>query len=272
MTSLLLLLATLPAADPLTIAYGADAERNLIDIYQPDRSTPGTRPLLLFVHGGAWMIGDRSGVHNKTAFTGDGYVVASCNYRLVPSVTVRTQAEDVAAAIDYLLDHADDYTIDPARVVLMGHSAGAHLAALVATDPAYLAKHDRNPGDLAGLVLLDGGTYDVSKRVDPASGRSARIVTKAFGTDAAELTALSPTRYARQHGAPASLIIHIEGRGVSREQSTELVDTIRAAGGTARLYEAAGKTHRSLNVDLGKPGDDPTEQVRAFLAAIALRK
>ena len=94
----------------------------------------------MFVHGGGWSIGDkRTGAGVKAAhFTAQGWAFASVNYRLVPGATVEQQANDIASAIAFARIHAAENGLDPDRIVVMGHSAGAHLAALVGTDPRYL--------------------------------------------------------------------------------------------------------------------------------------
>ena len=96
---------------------------------------------MVFVHGGGWKRGSKdnaSGAWKAPHYTGAGYAYAAINYRLVPGATVEDQAADVAAALRYLIDHAAALGIDPARIVLMGRSAGAHLVALVGTDERYL--------------------------------------------------------------------------------------------------------------------------------------
>ena len=120
-------------------SYGSDALQNLD--YWPAQKTKAPAPLVVFVHGGGWKRGSKdnaSGAWKAPHYTGAGYAYAAINYRLVPGATVEDQAADVAAALRYLIDHAAALGIDPARIVLMGHSAGAHLVALVGTDERYL--------------------------------------------------------------------------------------------------------------------------------------
>ena len=93
---------------------------------------------------------------------GKGWAFASANYRLVPQATVEQQAADVASAIAWLRANAAKEGLDPDRIVLMGHSAGAHLVALVGTDPHYLKAAGVPMGAVKGVVLLDGAGYDVA--------------------------------------------------------------------------------------------------------------
>lgn len=91
----------------------------------------GTAPLVVIVHGGGWTGGDKDTCRPvQIALTGVGYTVANINYDLVPDVTILEQAEQVKTAVRYLVEHAEQYEIDPSQIVLMGYSAGGHLAAL----------------------------------------------------------------------------------------------------------------------------------------------
>ena len=143
------------------IAYGSDPLQRL-DFHSTKASGPA--PLVLFVHGGGWKRGDKdnaTGTFKAPHFNGLGYHFASTNYRLVPAATVEQQATDVAAALAALLRQADSLGIDRRKVVLMGHSAGAHLVALVGTDPQYPRAAGLSPNDVAGIIPLDGAGYDV---------------------------------------------------------------------------------------------------------------
>jgi arylformamidase len=114
---------------------GAPAEPGqALDLYLPEQDAGDRepRPVVLFVHGGAWRRGDKSMVGDKpAAFVGQGYAFASANYRLADTVSPREQAQDVAEAVRWLHGHGGEYGCDPNRIFLMGHSAGAHLVALV---------------------------------------------------------------------------------------------------------------------------------------------
>src|SRR5207253_10549737 len=108
-------------------------ERQTLDVYT---SVEGKgKPVVVWIHGGGWRRGDKADVHHKPqAFVDKGFVLVSINYRFVPTVTVKQIAGDVAKAIRWAHDHAKDYNGDPNTMIVMGHSAGAQLAALVCTD------------------------------------------------------------------------------------------------------------------------------------------
>ncbi|MFQ3651774.1 MAG: alpha/beta hydrolase [Gemmataceae bacterium] len=145
MWSFSLLLGLIASADfqqTLDLRYYPGKDRHTLDLFCPvDTDSPA--PVVLFVHGGTWMAGDKDffGVNRKAGqmFARSGYVTAVMNYRLSPLVQHPEHARDVARAFAWLQKNVHRYGGDPQRIVLVGHSAGGHLVSLVATDPSYLA-------------------------------------------------------------------------------------------------------------------------------------
>ncbi len=219
------------------------------------------------MHGGGWSIGDkRMGAGQKGShFLGQGWAFASTNYRLVPQARIEDQAADVAAAIAFLRRQPG---IDPNRIVLMGHSAGAHLAALVATDPSYLAKAGVPISAVRGVVLLDGAGYDVGEQMAEPRNAVASMYTQAFGADPRRQAALSPARHAAAPNVADWLILPIASRTDSTAQSEKLARLLREGGSRAEVLPQAGKTHASLNRELGGEGDPATRVVDAFLSRL----
>jgi len=236
------------------IAYGTDPLQRL-DLY-PARGASGPAPLIVFVHGGGWRQGDKrnaTGAEKVDHFTGRGFAFASVNYRLVPGARVEDQAQDVAEAIGYLVGHARELGIDASRIVLAGHSAGAHLAALVATDPQYLKRAGLGLDRLDGVVLLDGAAYDVSAQLSDGPRIMRRTYAQAFGDDVARQKALSPTLQAAAPNAPAFLILHVD-REDGRRQSEALGAVLRGAGAEVSVEALAGqglRGHMAINRSLG---------------------
>src|SRR5262249_6336434 len=112
-------------------------ERQTLDVYTASNS--GKRPVIFYIHGGGWQKGDKSGVQAKPqALVDKGFVFVSTNYRFVPNVTVKEMMTDIAKAIRWTHDHAAEFGGNGEAIVVMGHSAGAHLAALICTDDRYL--------------------------------------------------------------------------------------------------------------------------------------
>lgn len=240
-------------APHLSISTGPDPQQ-AYDLYS---GGPDTGPVLAFIHGGGWSRGDRSMVHGLPEYARrHGLTFASIGYRLVPQVTPREQAQDVAAAVAGLK------RTHPGRpLFLIGHSAGAHLAALVGADPAYLAGQGLQPSDLAGIILLDGAGYDATG--DRGGRLLGDLYGAAFGDQAAELSPILLIRSGVTY--PPYLIFHIASRADSKRQSEALAAALIRAGGRAEVVAAPGDSHRDINVDFGKAGDAEGERAARFM-------
>ena len=256
-----------PAPGTVEHAYGADAKQRL-DVVKP--SGVARAPVLLFVHGGGWSIGDKAHAAGGKAkwANANGWAFASANYRLVPQATVEQQAADVASAIAWLRANAAKEGLDPDRIVLMGHSAGAHLVALVGTDPHYLKAAGVPMGALKGVVLLDGAGYDIAAQASAPGNIVKPMYDAAFGSDPKRQAALSPTRHAAAPNVARWLILPIERRQDSQAQSKGLANALIAAGASATVVAIPGENHSSLNKGLGESGDFATEQVERFLSGV----
>jgi arylformamidase len=256
-----------PAAGTVEHAYGADPKQRL-DLVRP--ADVAKAPVLLFIHGGGWSIGDKAHAAGDKArwANSKGWAFASANYRLVPQATVESQAADVASAIAWLRANAKTEGLDPNRIVLMGHSAGAHLVALVGTDPQYLKAAGVPIAAVKGVVLLDGAGYDVAAQANAPLNLVRPMYNAAFGTNPKRQAALSPTRHAAAPNVGRWLILPIERRADSRAQSDGLADALNRAGASATVVAVPGESHGSLNKGLGQADDFATEKVNGFLAAV----
>ena len=256
-----------PAPGTVEHAYGSDPKQRL-DLVKPAGASKV--PVLLFVHGGGWSIGDKGhAAGNKARWANSkGWAFAGANYRLVPQATVEQQAADIASAIAWLRANAAAQGLDADRIVLMGHSAGAHLAALVGTDPQYLKAAGVPMGAVKGVVLLDGAGYDVPSQASAELNIVKPMYEAAFGKDPRRQAALSPTRHAAAPNVARWLILPIERRQDSQAQSKGLADALSRAGASATVFAITDESHGSLNKGLGEAGDVATEQVERFLAGI----
>lgn len=239
-----------------SISTGSDPKQ-AYDLY----AGAGTGPVLAYIHGGGWSMGDKAMVHSLPEYAQrHGLTLASIGYRLVPQVAPREQAQDVAAAVAALK------RTHPGRpLFLMGHSAGAHLAALVGADPTYLAGVGLQPSDLAGVILLDGAGYDATgdRGNGPAGRLLGNLYSEAFGDNAA---ALSPTLLVRAGVRyPPYLIFYISSRDDARGQSEALAAALTRAGGQAQVIVAPDDSHRDINVEFGQAGDAEGERAARFI-------
>ncbi len=139
-------------------------------------------PVFVFIHGGGWNKRDKDEVGSQPKlFNSSGMIVVSLNYRLAPAIRHPENVRDVASAIAWLHKNIAKLGGDPNRIFLMGHSAGSHLAALVATDERYLAAHGLHRNQLAGVISLDGSAFDIPDRIKNGSEKIAENCRLAFG-------------------------------------------------------------------------------------------
>jgi acetyl esterase/lipase len=260
--------AEAPAAGMVEHSFGTDPLQKLDFWAAKDTARPA--PIVIFVHGGGWKRGDKrnaTGAAKVTHFLEQGYAVASVNYRLVPAAKVEDQAADVAAAFAWLRSNASKLNIDPARMVLMGHSAGAHLVALVGTDPRYSRAAGFALSDMRGVIPLDGAAYDVAAQLADGPSIMQDTYGQAFGSDPARQKSLSPTLHAAGPNAPAFLILHVD-RDDGKRQSEALGAALRQAGTPAQVTRIEGRGligHMEVNRKLGQPDYPATPVVDAWL-------
>lgn len=257
-----------PVQGEVELAYGKDPLQKL-DYWRPEKAGS---PLVVFVHGGGWKGGDkRHAVDLKsTHYLAEGYAFASLNYRLVPANTVEEQAQDVADALAFLMKQAGTLGFDKTKVVLMGHSAGAHLSALVGTDMTYLKKAGLNSKSLRGIIPLDGACYDVPAQIAGGGDLMHDTYLQAFGNEQARQLALSPIHHASAPNSPAFLILHVQ-RIDGTKQSGALCDALKKAGTQAEVQGFPGfglKGHAEINRRLGDPDYPATPVVDQWLKSV----
>jgi acetyl esterase/lipase len=240
-------------------------ERQTLDVYAPSEGK--NHPVVLWIHGGGWRAGDKANVQKKPqAFVDRGYVFVSTNYRFVPQVTVKEMTGDIARAIRWVHHHARDYGGDPNAIIIAGHSAGAHLAALVCTDDRYLKAEGLSLALIKGCVPVDVSVYDIPRRLKDSSAVPPATFKQVFGEKEELHRDLSPvTHVARGKNIPAFLILHVADRPETRAQSHGLADKLKDAGVSAQVIAAEGTTHGTINANLGLPNDRPTQALFEFL-------
>lgn len=211
-------------------AYGSDARQRL-DIYAPSEAARGARPIIVFIYGGSWQTGSKDGYgFAARALAARGFVVAVPDYRLVPAVRFPGFVEDCAAAVKWMRANAARYGGDPDRIVLVGHSAGAYNAAMLAVDPRYLGADRAAVRGFVGLA----GPYDFLPFDGP--------VSRAAFAGAPDLRATQPITFASA-GDPRVLLLHgVKDDTVFPRNSQSLARKLTAAGVAAevKLYPNLG--------------------------------
>ena len=254
---------------PAEVAYGSDA-RQRFDVYLPERADRA--PIIVMVHGGAWVIGNKSlpqVVDNKLArWLPRGAIVVSVGYRLVPlagarDVTPLDQADDIARAIAKVQALAPGWGGDPQRLVLMGHSAGAHLVALVSASPSFARRAGALPW--RGTVVLDSAGLNL---VGVMRLPHPRFYDRAFGADPALWRAASPLETLVPGAAPMLVICSTQRADASCLQSQRFVAQALASGVRASVLEQ-DLSHGEINGKLGLPGAY-TDAVELFFESIGI--
>ena len=244
------------------LAYGPD-DAQRIDVYVPAGAHQA--PVLFMVHGGAWMLGDKASarvVANKVAFwLPKGYILVSVNYRLRPPDPLR-QVEDVAMALAFVQAQAASWGGDSAHLVVMGHSAGAHLVSLLASDPSIAGAQGAKPW--LGTVALDSAAMDVVRIMQAPH---LRFYDRVFRGDPSYWRSVSPLH--RLSAAPRPMLLVCSSqRADSCPQAQSFAAKVTQLGGRVLLVPI-DKSHREINADLGLPGTY-TDAVAAFMHSLGV--
>jgi CubicO group peptidase (beta-lactamase class C family) len=254
-------------------------ERQVLDVYSPHGAK--NLPVVFWIHGGGWQTGDKSSVQLKPkVFLEKEFVFVSTNYRLLPSVDMGTIVRDVAKSIRWVHDHIAEYGGDPKRLLVMGHSAGAQLAALVCTDDRYLKAEGLSLDIIKGCVPVDGDTYDVPAIIETAETRwRVHGLPRAnfghrekFGNDPEKHKDFSAvTHVAKDRGIPPFLILYVADHPDTSAQARRLGDVLKGAGIPVTLFGGRETNHNKLNANLGLPDDPATKALYDFVEK-ALKK
>jgi acetyl esterase/lipase len=262
----------------LNVAYastvGIEPHLQSLDIYHAE-SNSVQRPVIIFVHGGGWIGGDKSDVAAKPEFfVHAGYVFVSINYRLSPQAKFPANVQDVATAIIWTIQNIAHYGGDPKQIYLFGHSAGGHLVTLVATDERYLKEQGFGLQVIRGVISLDTAGYDLSVFASRCKNYALpEPYSIAFGQDPSVWTIASPVTYIQAgKSIPRMIIIYSGdvgiGSNVRRElMAREFVDRLTAVHVPSELIGVPEKNHNDINTDFGHPGDPLGQKVLTFLSA-----
>jgi acetyl esterase/lipase len=258
------------------IAYAEPKnQRQMLDVYRP--AAGAKLPVVVWIHGGGWRAGDKTEVASKPlAFTRKGLVFVAVNYRFVPNVAMEAIVRDIAKAVRWVHDHIGERGGDPNRIFLMGHSAGAQLAALVCTDDRFLKAERLSLSILKGCVPVDGDTYDVPLQVATTAARRKSLgepdpkmgYPEKFGPPDRQRDLSAVRHIARDKGNPPFLILHVADHTDTTAQAHRLWSELREAGVPAKMFGAARTDHVRLDRDLGVAGDPSTAELFTFVEGV----
>lgn len=252
------------------VAYGSDP-RQRMDVYVPTTGRHGPAasaagaPVIFMVHGGGWRHGDKAMggvVQEKVArWVPQGFVLVSVNYRLLPGAPVAQQARDVQAALVAAQQHAATWGADPGRFILMGHSAGAHLVALLNARAPQAQREGARPW--LGAVALDSAVMNVPTLM---RARHVPLYDDAFGADPAGWVAVSPYHQWTAGAPPMQLVCSTERPDRPCLQAEAMARHVHSQGGRAEVLPQ-GLSHGEINAQLGREGGY-TRAVEAFMGSL----
>ena len=243
------------------LPYGRDPAQSF-DVYLPPNAR--NSPVIFMVHGGAWAIGDKAMgrvVDAKVArWVSRGFIFVSTNYRMLPAAAPDVQLRDVALAVATAQHKAAEWGGDPQRFILIGHSAGAHLVALLAATPHPAYAPAMKP--VLGTVALDSAAMNV---VQIMGQKHYRLYDKPFGSDPSYWRSMSPTLNLAA-GAPPLLAVCSSRRDDACLQAVQFVERAGQLGVRAETLRA-DLAHGEINSQLGL-ASAYTTAVEAFLASL----
>lgn len=245
------------------VPYGDDPQQRL-DVYIPGQAKGA--PVILMVHGGAWMIGDKAAsgfISNKVArWLPKGYIIVSSNYRMSRRPNPLEQADDIARALAFVQAKAPSWGGDPAKVLLLGHSAGAHLVSLLAADPRIVTRQSGAPW--LGTIVLDSAALNL---VEIMQGKHKGFYDRVFGENHTLWTQASPYHRLTAAPAPMFVVCSLRSDGTCPQARTFASKAIELGGKVTVL--PVDLKHGELNKELGQPSEYTTA-VDSFMRTLGL--
>lgn len=255
------------------VPYGVDPAQRM-DVYVPTNPTTGTNsleasavraPVIFMVHGGGWRHGDKAMgrvVQEKVnRWVPKGFILISINYRLLPDAPVAVQQRDVQAALMAAQQRAGTWGGDPNRFILMGHSAGAHLVALLNARAPQVLREGAWPW--LGTVALDGAMMNVPARMRVPH---LPLYDDAFGADPAYWVAMSPFHQWTVGAPPMQMVCSTQRPDDPCQQFTDMARHVRHLGGRAEVLPQ-DLDHGEINAQLGLDSDY-TRAVETFMGSL----
>jgi len=245
-----------------------DAKLQSLDVYWEDNKT--LRPVVIYVHGGSWAFGDKKDVNFKPDFfVSQGITFVSMNYRLRWDYKLYDQLDDIASVVGWIKANSRTFGIDPDRIILMGHGAGAHLVSLVATDANYLRAKELEISDLRAVVAIDTLSFDIPRVMKELGGfierRQHRLV---FGSDEQVWDAASPISHVKPgKNIPGFAVLFVADNEANTLQAKAFTKKLSQAGIDTIMIPGNSKTSDTIDAELGQVSDTPTQAMMAFIRA-----
>ena len=263
---------------PYTVIAGVEPALLSLDIYTPVRTTCDLVPIVVWVNGGSWAVGDKGNkMTDKVAlFNGKGWVLISVNYRLSPSpatsdpdrVMYPDHPKDLASALAWVRSHGAEIGGDVSRLALFGHSAGAHLVALVTTDASFLEDEQESLASVSCVGSFDTEAYDIPAALATASDKQKQNLDNAFGTDPETQANASPITHVAAGKSIPPFLIATRGTAERKAIQESFRKALSEAGVGATMIDATALSHSEVNDHIGAAGDSVmTPPILNFLDA-----
>lgn len=288
----------------LDLRYAEGSDRNLLDVFRPVKGTG--LPVVLFVHGGSWTIGDKNlfGLYRSVGqfLARHGMIAVMINYRLSPQVKHPEHIKDIARAYAWVRNNIARRGGDPDRIYLAGHSAGAHLVSLLATDEQFLKNpelklEERDRSAIRGVISICGVyripgrqeyreiadqmievvLYIAAQNPSPASqlvttlvrsNKNFDLLQMVFGSDDQVRDEASPLRHVRR-GLPPFLILYAEYEIPRLEpMAREFRDALVKAGVPVKFGSISGHSHNTIAFRMNRPNDPTARAILDFLSFV----
>ncbi|MCB0712148.1 MAG: alpha/beta hydrolase [Ignavibacteriae bacterium] len=252
------------------IPFGLEGEERLtLDIYAPPNAHG--LPVTMWFYGGGWRSGDkRLFEHLGRAFAVRGIVAVAANYRLTPEVKYPTNAEDCAAATAWVYRNIGRYGGNPEALFVAGHSAGAHLAAMIALDERFLEREGLSNSIIRGVVMVSGAA-DLAEYVHSSVFTAREHIEETFGRDEVALRAASPINWVSSDDPPFLVITAENDPPGLRKQGKALAEALRNVDVLARYISVRGRDHFSIVRRFGSGDDTTANSAAEFIQRLTLR-
>jgi len=241
---------------------GVDSNLLSLDIYH--YSDNKTRPIIIWIHGGGWAIGDkRNSLENKKSlFNSLGYVFVSINYRLSPfpyevnnpnRIKFPIHNIDIADAIKWVYDNIENYGGDKNRIILLGHSAGAQLVALTGTNLSFLQQAGVPINSIKGIAVIDTQAYDIYELI---RSNASNMYKNAFGTDQNENISASAIRNISPNTHYPNFFIAKRGDSARISKANQFIQTLQNNNIYVEQVDGSIYTHGEINEAIGKKNEN----------------
>ena len=261
---------------PVKLDHGTDPLQTLdvflpgsADPYDSNSSDPGKPlPVIIYVHGGGWAFGDKQDVHLKPHFfTRNNFAFVSMNYRLRWDYKVYDQVVDIVSVLRWVENEGRSHRLDPSRIILMGHAAGAHLVSLVTTDRGYLEAEGMSAGNIKAVVAIDSSSYDIPRLMrELGSFVERRQHELIFSNDEKVWKAASPVTHVSKNDAlPAFALLYNPALESSSLQAKEFARVLSASDASVIMIPGSSDAPAKTDELIGTAGNIATGALMAFL-------